>query len=420
MATPLILKKVSRQLQEIAGWPSRFIQNTYVRALELICAALTDRYWLLDYLPSHRKNFQTVLVVRLDLIGDFILWLDAAKELRRIYPASRIVLYGNSVWSDIAQQLPFWDEVIPVDVPRLRTDLLYRIRVLFQIHRQSFDIALQPTFSREYIGDLTIRSSNAAQRIAHFGDQNNINEDSKRLTDTWYTKLIGVDRLADSMELQSNAHFVNSLGGPTYSSGVPKLPVLSDPPSHFRINGRYVVIVPGSSWQPRAWPIEYFAELMTQLNSNNPTHFVLCGTTNEKALCEELLSLCPLLSIHNLAGYTSLAQMIEIIRGAEFTVANESAAIHIAAATGTPSVCITGGGHYGRFMPYQVRDSDTQSIPITVTHRMDCFGCRWHCPFRTSPESAVPCITKISVGDVFAKCKLLLDSRVNQDENECR
>jgi ADP-heptose:LPS heptosyltransferase len=415
MATPLILKKVSRRLREIVGWPSRFIQNTYVRTLEFICSALTDRYWLLDYLPSHRNNVETVLVVRLDLIGDFVLWLDAAKELKRIYPSSRIVLYGNSVWSEIAQQLPFWDKVVPVDVPRLRTDLLYRIRVLFQIRRQSFDIALQPTFSREYIGDLTIRSSNAAQRIAHFGDQNNINEDNKRLTDTWYTKLVDVDNRIDSMELQSNAHFVNSLGGPTYCSGVPKLPMLCDLPSHLRINRRYIVIVPGASWQPRAWPIECFAELMMQLNSNNPTHFVLCGATHEKALCDQLLALCPILSTQNLAGHTSLAQMIEVIRGAELTIANESAAIHIAAATGTPSVCITGGGHYGRFMPYQVLTSDTQSIPFTVTHRMDCFGCRWNCPLRISPESAVPCITKISVDDVFAKCKLLLDARVSQD-----
>lgn len=416
MATYLILKKVSRRLREIAGWPSRFIQNTYVRILEFICAALTDRYWLLDYLPSQRNNIETVLVVRLDLIGDFVLWLDAAKELKRIYPSSRVVLYGNSVWSEVAQQLPFWDEIVPVDVPRLRTDLLYRIRVLFQIRRQSFDIALQPTFSREYIGDLTIRSSNAAQRITHFGDLNNINEDNKRLTDTWYTKLVDVDRRSESMELECNARFVNSLGRGTYSSDIPKLPVLCDLPNHLRIIGRYIVIAPGASWQPRAWPIEYFVELIKQLSANNPSHFVLCGAPHEQALCDQLLAQCPAFSIQNLAGHTSLAQMIEVIRGAELTVANESAAIHISAATGTPSVCITGGGHYGRFMPYQAGVSDThQSIPITVTHQMVCFGCRWVCPYRTSPESTLPCITKISVGDVFAKCKLLLDARVNQD-----
>lgn len=408
MAPYLIIKKMSRRLRSAVSWPIRVIKNTRATALAWICTVLTDRYWLLDFIPGRRNQIETILLIRLDLIGDFVLWLDSAKELKNIYPSSRLILYANAVWSDIAQQLPYWDEVIAIDVPRLRTDLLYRLSVFLKIRRRSFDIALQPTFSREYIGDAAIRASAAKQRIAHLGDLNNITELDKRLTDAWYTKLVVIDGQTSFMELQTNAQFISNLGKSTYSSHVPHLPVLCELPTHLIIRERYIVIIPGASWIPRAWPVEYFAALIQQLGTSDATHFILCGTAGEKDLCEHLMGLCPSQNIRNFAGTTNLLEMTEILRGAALVVANESAAIHIAAATGTPSVCITGGGHYGRFMPYQVQSTRLQNIPVAMTSPMACFGCRWICPFKAPTESAVPCISNVAVAAVLKECVNLI------------
>jgi len=417
MALHLIIKKISRRVRSAVSWPIRVIKKTRANALAWVCTALTDRYWLLDFIPGRRNQIETILLIRLDLIGDFVLWLDSAKELKNIYPSSRLILYANAVWSDVAQQLPYWDEVISIDVPRLRTDLLYRLRVFFKLRRQSFDIALQPTFSREYIGDAAIRASAAKQRIAHLGDLNNITEFDKRLTDTWYTKLVVVDQ-PSHMELQTNAHFISSLGKGQYAGHIPYLPILCELPPHLIICERYIVIIPGASWIPRAWPVEYFAALIQQLGTSESTHFILCGTAGEKDLCEHLMGLCPSQNIRNLAGRTNLSEMTEILRGAALVVANESAAIHIAAATGTPSICITGGGHYGRFMPYQVQSTRLQNIPVAMTSPMPCFGCRWICPFKAPTESAVPCISNIAVTDVIEKCKILFNTKADQDSND--
>ena len=97
--------------------------------------------------------------------------------------------------------------------------------------------------------------------------------------------------------------------------------------------------------------------------------------------------------------------MIEIIRGASLLVANDSASIHIAAATGTRSVCILGGGHFGRFLPYQpefkVRGDQE---PIAVFHPMDCYGCRWRCQYSLGSHEAVPCISGVEVAQVLEAC----------------
>jgi ADP-heptose:LPS heptosyltransferase len=404
-----IYKKIGRIAQSIAKLPIVFIKRAHARTISFLCGVLSDPHWLLDYMPGTSYRRKTVLIVRLDLIGDFILWLDSAKELKKVYPASHLVLYGNSVWTEVARQLPYWDEVIPIDVARLRTDLLYRIRIFFHIRRKSFDIALQPTFSREYVGDLTVRASKARQRIGHRGDINNITELQKYRTDLWYTQLIDT-RAADSgMELQTNTNLINGLSLHKYRTNTPSLPVLCTLPKDLIGFDRYTVIAPGASWRPRAWPIEYFAALIKQLGENNEIEFILCGSVEERRLCDQLIAMCPGVSIQNLAGKTDLLQMGEVLRGADLVVANESAAIHLASAVGTSSVCITGGGHYGRFIPYQVKVTNTRHIPLAAIHSMDCFGCRWVCPFEKSKLGAVPCISNIPVTDVVKKCQLLLN-----------
>ena len=60
--------------------------------------------------PKHNQQ-KLVLLVRQDAIGDFILWLDTAKEYRKYYPPEncKIILIGNALWTDLAKELPFWD-----------------------------------------------------------------------------------------------------------------------------------------------------------------------------------------------------------------------------------------------------------------------------------------------------------------------
>jgi ADP-heptose:LPS heptosyltransferase len=378
-------------------------------ALELCASALTDRYWLLDYLPAKPHKKQYILLVRLDLIGDFILWLDAAKELKKAYPNSHLVLYANSIWANIAEQLPFWDQVIPIDVPRLRTSLLYRLKVFIKIRSFGFDIAIQPTFSREYIGDMTTRASSAQERIGQIGNLSNITEATKSITDHWYTKLIGPNNSDHTMELQTNATFLKELVLRDFCIDVPVLPKLVTSGDRIKSKDGYIVIAPGSSWAPRAWPSSKFAALIDSIEGLNHYQIVFCGSQSERSLCAEIMAQCSIKEkIINLAGQTNLLEMIEVLRGAKLVIANESAAIHIAAATRTPAVCVTGGGHFGRFMPYKIDNNTPTPISIIAEHRVGCFGCEWHCKFQTTKESTVPCIAEIETAAVSQACMKIL------------
>ena len=109
-----------------------------------------------------QNQLELVLLIRQDAIGDFVIWLDTAKEFRYLYPSEKykIVLVGNALWYGLAKALPYWDEVIPVDIKQFKTIFSYRWNLLKQVRNLGAQIAIQPTFSREfYHGDTLVRAS---------------------------------------------------------------------------------------------------------------------------------------------------------------------------------------------------------------------------------------------------------------------
>jgi len=366
---------------------------------------VTDKFWLLDYLPTFFKSKQGVLLVRLDLIGDFVLWLDSAQAYRRLYPSEKVTLAVNSACEELAKTLPHWDKVIGVNVHQLRTNYLYRLRTLFQLRWCNFAVAIHPTFSRELVGDLATRASFAPVRMGYEGDLNNIPTNIKNITNCWYTKLINNDP-KQTMELNINAHFVRALGCDKFLShvaSIPKIPLQRI--AEIALEYPYAIVAPGASWSRKQWPIEQFLKLAQKLVSQRGLKIVLCGSSDDFLLCEHISKGLPANCVRNLAGKTTLTEYVEIIRSATLLVCNDSAPVHIAAATHTPSVCILGGGHFGRFLPYtpEVPLASSQA-PLVVTNRMECFGCKWICTIAPSADAAVPCVQFVPVGDVYAAC----------------
>ena len=289
----------------------------------------------------------------------------------------------------------------------MRTDQLYRLGTLIQTHWRGFGIAIQATYSREYVGDLVIRATRGAQRIAHLGDDNNITIENKVISDAWYTQLIP-KAAGSEVEFTINAELIRALGNPRFQSKVPVLEVVAELPEQLKIETPYCVIVPGASWASKTWPVENFSQLAQKLQSQYGLKIVLCGTSNEQAICRQLALNCGG-DILDLSGKTTLIQLVEVIRRAALVVANDSAAVHIASATDTKSVCILGGGHYGRFLPYQLETLPPhRRLPAVLNEHMECYGCRWRCIYLVAPTRLVPCVANVSLERVFSACVSML------------
>jgi ADP-heptose:LPS heptosyltransferase len=331
-----------------------------------------------------------ILIVRLDAIGDFVIWLSAAKALRQMYAGSHVTLLGNDLWTDLAKQLPWFDAVWPLNRKKFLMNPLYRLKMLVKIHRGGFQTVIHTAYNRDFfVGDASVRASRAHKRIGFAGSTENIKPWHKRFSDTWYTTLI---TSGQKHQLDQDADFVRGLGAEYEVSlpVLPRFPLSKDFPLR-----DYYVIVPGAGHEMRQWPIERFQEIARRIYNKTGLTGVLCGGKREvnssRAFSRNLNA-----PFMDMVGRTALLDLTSIVAHARFIVGNDTGAIHIAVATSTPSLCVLGGAHPGRYIPYppQLNASVT-----AVVHPMDCFNCDWHCS--QSVSGTVPCINIITVDEVW-------------------
>ena len=361
---------------------------------------------------SPRKNqLEVLLLIRQDAIGDFVMWLDTAKQYCNLYPQDkyRIVLVGNAVWFDLAKGLPYWDEVLPINTKKFKTFSRYRSNILRQVRNLGAKIAVQPTFSREfYHGDSLIRASNAFHKVSSVGDMSNRNWLKKALADKWHTILIPASTQTMT-ELERNAEFFSGLSGKPCKILYPKLDIPQIETSTNWAKREYYVLFPGVSAALRQWPVESFAEIANRIYEGTGLDGVLDGAPNEKYLAKSIqdLSKAPL----EWAG-TRLCELPELLKYAKFVVSSETSAVYVAAAVETPVICVLGGAYFGRFLPYP-ESAGPDIVLKTVTYPMPCFGCNADCVYELDKNEPAPCISNISVDAVWQEVEKIIESEVN-------
>lgn len=354
--------------------------------------------------PCRPSN--TLVIVNLCAIGDLFLWLGCAKALRKHYAENRIVLIGNKLWRDLAAALPYFDEVVGVDVRRFRNDLVYRYETLGALKRLSAHTILHPNYTRQgYFadGEGFVRALPAPRKIGSVGE-------GAGWRHAWgkraYTELLPASA-HELMELERNAEFMNHLGVP-FKAAVPSFPkeVL---PARDVGPGAYYVIAPGAGANKRKWPTENFAALAERLYTSTGLRGLVCGSPAEQALAQTVIeqSAAPL---ENWAGRSSLLGYVRILSDAQLVVSNDTSAVHMAATLKAPSVCVMGGGHYERFAPYPATVEGARYGPLTVVHKMPCFKCNWACIYPISPGEPAPCVAKVELEHVWQACQTQLSA----------
>ena len=362
-------------------------------------------------IPSPQLNdLELVFLIRQDGIGDFVMWLDTAKEYRNIFPPDKykIVLAGNKIWCDLAEELPYWDEKLMIDVKQFKTFSKYRWDFLRKVRNLGVQISIQPTFSREfYHGDALVRASGALRKVSSAGDMANRNWLKKFIADSWNTELIPAST-ETLTELERNAEFYSGLSDSPHLTRYPKLDIQEFWLSSKWKDKTFYILVPGTSGSVagKEWPSAFFSDLATKVFRQTGWEGVICGTKQEYSLAEQILkqSDSPL---QNLCGQTTLVELAGLLSQSRLTISNDTGPVFLSSAVGTLSVCILGGGHFGRFAPYPDLPGQTNHLK-TVSHKMPCYGCNWECIFPIIKGEPTPCISKISVGAVWKQVRPLL------------
>jgi ADP-heptose:LPS heptosyltransferase len=155
-------------------------------------------------------------------------------------------------------------------------------------------------------------------------------------------------------------------------------------------DGPYVVVHPGVSVSARAWAPGRYAALVEALAADG-RRVIVTGGPSEKDLTARVAS-PPRDQVLDLGGKTDLADLAEVLAGADAVVVGNTGPAHLAAAVGTPIVSLFAPTVPAmRWRPWRV--------PQVLLYRdVPCAGCR----ARLCPVEGHPCLGGVTVEEVAA------------------
>lgn len=305
--------------------------------------------------PSRKITNKTLLLIRLDAIGDYILFRDFIKILKTNgkYKDFSITLLGNIAWKELAEEFDkdYIDKFIWIDRAKFSRNLIYRYIKLKEITSYGYEVVLNPRFSREFFfDDMITKLVTAKEKIGNIGDLSNMKKWQKNMGDQYYTKLLPAEKDI-KFEFYRNREFFENLFGQKLSITKPLINLKFKKLS-FVLPERYAILFIGASGSFRKWSIENFSKVGKHLKQKYDYDIVLCGAVNDYSESKRFKDIFdePYL---DLVGKTNLIELSHVIYNAEIMVSNETVAPHLAVALGSPIVfVIYNGNHFGRFTPY--------------------------------------------------------------------
>jgi heptosyltransferase-2 len=163
------------------------------------------------------------------------------------------------------------------------------------------------------------------------------------------------------------------------------------------ISGPLVGVSPGAAYGgAKRWLPERFAEAARRLAARMGGSVVVFGSPAERELCAWVASASGGVS---LAGATTLREFIDMTAACDFYLANDSGAMHIAAALGVPSVTVFGPTD-------ETATGPSGSAARIVREQVECAPCKLReCPIDHR------CMTRVSTDRVVAEASGLIVPR---------
>jgi predicted lipopolysaccharide heptosyltransferase III len=331
---------------------------------------------------------RNILVIKLRYLGDVLLATPTLHALKTTYPAARLTALVNPGTEEILRANPDVDEIITLD----RGSILEQARFVVQIRRRCFDTVVDLTDGDRAAFLSWI--SGAGVRVGFNAEQ--------RWTGRCYTTVVSGEAGAHRIERDLAA-----LGpfGVNTAHRVPR--IWTTPEDDARVerlildlgiptDRSLAVIQPGARYWFKAWPPERFAELADRLNDGFGYQVVVAGSPHEASLAQAVVDRAKgrLVSI---AGRSDVRALAALLKRSALFVGNDTGAMHIAAAMGTPVV--------GLFGPSNPAEWGPRGSPSEVIYKgLDCRIC-FHPTCRRGEEN---CMKLITVEEVMAACRRLL------------
>lgn len=345
------------------------------------------------------ENYQNILIVRTDRIGDVVLTTPSIVALRRAYPRARVSLLIAPQTYDIVDGNPYVDEVIIDDRNGEHKGFWGFMKLIRVLRRKKFDLAV--IFHTKKHTNLACFLAGIPQRIGYRNEKlgflltkgikdarsQGTKHEAEYCLDV--LRFMGIDTdIADSAKIV--------------------LPVKREPEewaqkfldqNKIRLTDRLVAVHAGASCISRRWSPGNFAEVIKGLRTKHAVKIILIGSGETESISKNIAAMTgsPVLDV---TGRISISQLIGLLKKCCLLISNDSGPVHLAVGVGTPVISIFSRNQKGinpeRWKPLGRRD-------IVLHKDVGCKICRAH-----KCTIDFQCLKAISVNDVLAAADSLL------------
>jgi ADP-heptose:LPS heptosyltransferase len=269
---------------------------------------------------------RSILVIRNDRFGEFLLNLSAIRALKETFPQAKLTVAVSPLVKELAGAVECIDETVVWDA-KFRKNL----------RKQKFDacVILNPTKEAHWV----IFWAGIPIRVGY----------ARKWGFLLTRKLEDTKHLGNRHEVECNLELVGLIGAK--NSGIGLAPLGSALPQAFRprsllsvpYDNKYdflaeaIAIHPFTSDPVKQWPLERFEELAQRIARELKLRVVLVGKDEnniDKAIGKEDHK------ILNLINKTTLIGLAQVLKQCKVLVTCDSGPMHLAAAVGTPVIAL--------------------------------------------------------------------------------
>lgn len=338
-------------------------------------------------------SIRKILLRSVNWIGDAVMTTPAISVIREHFPQAEITLLANTLVSQLFLHHPGIDNIISFDRQGKHRGAAGRLRLAAELRKQRFDLAiiLPNSFDSAvvpWLAGIPFRAGKCSDGRTLL--LNGRYKAEKRVAShevEYYLNLLqhfGITGADTPLQL-----FITSEEEQEATALLVKHGIQADD---------FVIGVnPGANYgSAKRWYPERFARVGSRLSDEWSAKIVIFGGPAETGIAADIEGRLGGIAV-NLAGKTSVRELMALIHRCNFFVTNDSGPMHIAAAFRVPLVAIFGSTDHAGTSPY----SDNA---VVVRANVDCAPCK----LRECPTDH-RCMSGVTENDVIeAALKLVI------------
>lgn len=328
-------------------------------------------------------NREKILIIQTAFPGDAILTLPMIQYLKKKFTSSEIHIVAIPSTAEIFKASPYVNKIYVYDKRKNQRSILSLFRFASELKREKYSRLYSP--HRSLRTTILVYLSKAEKTFGF---------DTSSLSFLYKTKIKyepGIHEVERNLRLigfeENNSSWKIKPEISVDKTIIEKIDSLTQ---NLKAN-KIIAVAPGSVWQTKKYPAEYFKKIIEYLISKN-YYVVLIGGKEDSDLCDSLANKN---FAESFAGKLSIIESIELIKRCSLLICNDSAPTHMGMIADIPTLtiyCSTIPG-FG-FYPYNLKSSfvsydDLTCKPCGIHGHNKCPINTFDCGFKLLPEEII-------------------------------